>query len=474
MVLRSLSLSCLSLVVACAGTAVTRDVLRPIPEHAPRAVATDVRGTAREAARVPLDQQYAILAEVVRRFYRPMMQQARWIDPRPLAHQRTSEADSLVKENPDWALAIVEATNVRRVCPLNEANSQCRGMNGGVLRFSAPYALGASGDSALVFVRYAPVRFGVDSEMEFLMARYNGTWQIASRRTMPTIVATSGPKPDFSDPKIAFESLMETDRAFSTAAKTTDVVTGISNMFVGNVVLQSRGRLVRGVDSARAALASDTLNARSRASWTPVGGGVSSDGEHGFTYGYMTVTRPDGTTQPFKYLGYWVRGESGWRLAVYKRAFRGVGDVSLAPLPPSMPQRNLPRGDSATVHRYADELSLAEHAFSRDATPMGLGPAFAKWGAPDAINLGGQSVEIVRGPDAISKLVGASWQPGSTISWGPEQVIVSSTGDLGVSIGTIRVSSPATAERPAANQEVPFFTVWKRTWPTDPWRYVAE
>src|SRR5687768_17182262 len=130
MVLRCLALSCLSLVVACAGTAVTRDVLRPIPEHAPRAVATDVRGTAREAARVPLDQQYAILAEVVRRFYRPMMQQARWIDPRPLAHQRTSEADSLVKENPDWALAIVEAANIRRVCPLNEANSQCRGMNG--------------------------------------------------------------------------------------------------------------------------------------------------------------------------------------------------------------------------------------------------------------------------------------------------------------------------------------------------------
>jgi hypothetical protein len=474
MLLRNFSPICLSLLAGCAGTALTREVLVPIPEHAPRAVATDVRGTAREAARIAPDQQYAILAEVVRRFYRPMMQQARWIDPRPLGHQRARDADSLVKENPDWALAIVEAANVRRVCPLNEANAQCRGMNGGVLRFSTPYGVGATGDSALVFVRYTPVRFGVESEMEFLMARYNGVWSIASKRTLPAIVATSGPKPDFSNPQVAFESLMEADRAFASAAKTTDLVTALSSMFVGNVVLQSRGRLVRGVDSARIALAADTLNARSRASWTPVGGGVSSDGEHGFTYGYMTATRADGSTQPLKYLAYWVRGESGWRVAVYKRSLRAAGEVSLAQLPPSMPQLGLPRGDAATAQRYADELSLAEHAFSRDATPMGLGPAFVKWGAPDAINLGGQSVEIVRGPEAIGKLVGASWQPGSTISWAPEQVIVSSTGDLGVSIGTIKVATPATAERPAANQEIAFFTVWKRKWPTDPWRYVAE
>lgn len=471
---RFLSLTVLLLATGCAGTAVTREVLMPIPEHAPRAVAPDVRGTAREAARVPVDQQYTILAEVVRRFYRPMMQQARWIDPRPLAHQRTSEADSLVRENPDWALAIIEAANVRRVCPLHEANAQCQGMNGGVLRFSVPYAVGASGDSALVFVRYTPVRYGVESEMEFLMARRDGTWTIASKRSMPTILATTGPPPDYLNPRVAFESLMDADRAFSSAATTTDLVTAISNMFVRNVVLQSRGRLVRGLDSARIALASDTLNARSRASWTPVGGGVSSDGEHGFTFGYMTATRPDGSTQPLKYLAYWVRGESGWRVAVYKRSLRGPGEVSLAALPPSMPQRGLRRGDSATVQRYADELSLAEHAFSRDATSMGLGPAFAKWGAPDAINLGGQSAEIVRGPEAISKLVAASWQPGSFISWAPEQVIVSSTGDLGVSIGTIRAATPATGDRPAATQEVAFFTVWKRTWPTDPWRYVAE
>jgi hypothetical protein len=144
-------------------------------------------------------------------------------------------------------------------------------------------------------------------------------------------------------------------------------------------------------------------------------------------------------------------------------------------LPPSLPVRALPRGDASTVQRYADELSLAEHAFSKDAVAMGLGPAFEKWGAPDAVNAGGpNNAEFVRGPQAIARSVSAGVTPGSGISWAPDQVIVSSTGDLGVSIGTIHITAPATAGNTVATRDVPFFTIWKRAWPTDPWRYVAE
>jgi hypothetical protein len=216
-------------------------------------------------------------------------------------------------------------------------------------------------------------------------------------------------------------------------------------------------------------------NTRSRVDWTPIRGGVSSDGEHGFTFGYVTVARPDGSEQLGKYVAYWVRGDAGWRVAAYKRVPRAAGEVSLAMLPPSLPKRALPRGDAATVQRYADELSLAEHTFSRDAAPMGLGPAFEKWGAPDAVNTGGQnSAEFVQGPQAIARSVSAGAAAGGTITWAPDQVIVSSTGDLGVSIGTIHITAPATAGNAVATRDVPFFTVWKRAWPTDPWRYVAE
>src|SRR5688572_14330942 len=131
-------------VTGCAGTAVTRDSMRPIPEHPPRAVGSPgLRGTEQAASRLTPDQQVAVIGEVVRRFYRPMMAQARWIDPQPLAHQRTRVADSLARTNENRAIAIVEAVGVRRVCPLTEANSQCRGLRGGVLRFSPVYVVGS-------------------------------------------------------------------------------------------------------------------------------------------------------------------------------------------------------------------------------------------------------------------------------------------------------------------------------------------
>lgn len=468
-----------SAVAACAGTAVTRESFIPIPDHpAPASTRSDVRGSARAAARIAPDEQFLLMGEVVRRFFRPMMQQARWIDPRPLAHQRTAEADSLVPANEDWALAIADAARLQRVCPLNEGNVRCQGLAGGVLRFSPPYAIGGpaptGADSALVYVRYTPVSAGPVSELEFFMVRREGEWRIASKRSMPPVPVTAS-RGGVADPRESLDGLLAADRGFASAAVATDLVTALGNMFVANVVMQAPGGHVRGRDAAIQALAANADNKRSRVQWTPVFGGVSSDGENGFTVGYMSVTRPDGVVQPAKYVAYWVLGESGWRVAAYKRVPRPAGDVSLAMLPASLPVRALAKGDAATVQRFADELSLAERAFSNDAGPMGLGPAFAKWGADDAVNAGGASAaEFVRGPQAIARSVSAGLTPDVVITWAPEQVIVASTGDLGVSIGTIHIASAPTAGNAVATRNVPFFTIWKRRTPADPWRYVAE
>jgi hypothetical protein len=471
--------ACIGL-AACAGTAMTRETLMPIPDHPMRRNASaHIRGTERDAARIAPDQEFTILGEVVRRFYRPMMQQARWIDPKPLAHERSRQADSLMRPDPDWAIAIVDAARVRRVCPLTEANEQCRGLSGGVLRFSPPYAVGSlrdgHADSAIVYARYTPLSAGAEGEIEFFLVRRGGRWEIESKYSMPPMIAALPPRREITDPQEAVDSLLAADRAFAAAGKTLDPATAIANTFVSNVVMQWPSGHVRGRDSANKTLAGIPDNARSRVTWTPVRGGMSSDLQHGFTLGYMTTTRPDGTTQPGKYLSYWVRSESGWRVAVYKRLQGLAGAPSLSLLPPSLPTKGLPVRDEPTVQRYADELSRAEHEFSRDATPMGLGPAFVKWGAEDAMLTGGaRSVEFVRGPQAIAQSVTEGWTPGSVITWAPEQVIVSSTGDLGVTIGTIRVTTPAAADRPESTRTFPFFTIWKRAWPTDPWRYVAE
>lgn len=478
---RSSLIAVFTVATGCASTAVTRDSFRPVPDHpAPTRARGDVRGTPREAGRIAPADEFEILGEVVRRFYRPMMQQARWVDPRPLANDRTRQADTLQQGNFAWAQSIVDAAAVARVCPLTDANARCHGLAGGVLRFSRPYAVGSlisrryGADSALVYVRWSPLTEGIENEIEFFLARDADRWRLLSKRTMPPI--TDGAvRPASVDPREARDSLLAADRAFALAAMTTDLVTALSNMFVENVVMQAPGGHVRGRDAATQTLRSVADNARSRVEWAPAHGGISSDGRHGFTLGFMTVTRPDGSAQPGKYLSYWVRAESGWRVAAYKRVTRAAGDTFAVALPPSLPTRALPSGDDATVRRYADELSLAEHSFSKDAGVIGLGPAFEKWGAADAVNLGGATrAGIVVGPQEIARSVTSNIPPEIGISWAPEQVIVSSSGDLGVSIGTITLTTPAAEGRAASTREVPFFTVWKRAFPTDPWRYVAE
>jgi hypothetical protein len=455
---------------SCLQTAVTRETLRPIPEHPPRAdQPASVRGTEQAARRLPEAQQLEIVGQVVRVFYRPLMSQARWIDPRPLAHARTRLADSAAVPDPDWAIAIAQASGLRRVCPLDEANAQCQGRDGGILRFSRAYAVGAGmRDSALVYVQYTPRSYGVASEIEFFMTRRDSLWQITSRRSLPMEKAEGALSSEVVDTRRAAEELLAADRAFAQAAARTDLVSAISNMFLSNVVMRAPTGHARGKDAAIAALSADSANRRSRVEWTPVGGGTSSGGQDGFTYGYMTVTRPDGTVRLGKYLAYWVLRPGGWRVAVYNRTTRAPGDVSQAPHPLSIATRALPSGDSTALKRYADELSLAEHTFSRDAQSMGLGPAFAKWGAADAVNTGGgASAEFVRGPEAIARLVSAAYTPETKVEWAPTEVIVASTGDMGVTIGTIRITTTET-------REVPFFTIWKRAYPSDPWRYVAE
>ena len=288
---------------------------------------------------------------------------------------------------------------------------------------------------------------------------------LAGCRTSP---ASTRSVPDV-DPALAVNELIATDRAFADSAQRTDLVTALSAMFAENVVMGGTTHL-HGKAAAIAALRGNPENPTSKVAWTLIRAGISSDGLHGFTQGYVTTTRSSGTQLPGKYLGYWIKGPEGWRLAVYKRMGRPAGEVALALLDPSLPQRGLPSGERAQLRRYEQELKGAEAAFSGDATLIGLRPAFLKWGAPDALNVGG-SAEWARGNVAISQSAGLSGGPPGGIVWSSSEVIVAATGDLGVSIGYI---TPASGGLPAGGQGQPFFTIWKRANPGAPWQYVAE
>jgi ketosteroid isomerase-like protein len=275
-------------------------------------------------------------------------------------------------------------------------------------------------------------------------------------------------------PQSVVDELLAADRAFSAASAKTDLVSGLTAMFADEVVIPNPpDRFAEGKAAVVAMLRANADNARSRTEWTPVRGGVSADGQHGFTVGYMTLHRPDDTTLALKYLAYWVKRPEGWRVAAYKRSRAGEGSASHAMMAPALPaQLVAPSTDAAVIARHRESLDTAERAFSNEAQKIGLGPAFAQFGSADAVNLGGAGdAGIVVGAENIARTV-SNGQPadGSTLNWAPDRVIVASSGDLGVTIGMIHPNTPR-AGQPA---NFPFFTIWRRASPTAPWRYIAE
>ncbi len=277
-------------------------------------------------------------------------------------------------------------------------------------------------------------------------------------------------------PQSVADELLAADRAASVAGAKTTVIPALTAMFAPDVAMQAPVvGFARGLAAATEALRGNPDNIDGRIEWLPVRSGISADGQHGFTFGFMTLRRPDGTTVPVKYLAYWVKRDGRWEVAAYKRRLGPAGDVNTTVLAPSLPAQLQPvASDAATLAGHRQSLIAAEQAFSDEAQTIGIGAAFAKYGSADAMNMGGPNDAIfVMGADAIGKAVGGT-EPSSTspVNWSADSAIVASSGDLGVTFGYIRQNAPAGTS--PAQPPVPFFTIWRRANPTAPWRYVAE
>lgn len=165
---------------------------RGIVGEAPAVRDVPTRGDAAARAALTRDDELAIGSVIVTRFFRPSGGQARWLDPRPLGDVRDPTADAAAEPDDAWADALREATGHARVCVFDaDVADACRGRDGGVLRFSHPYAEGA--DGARVFVRWTPARsegaplpaLGQPSfEMVFAMERVGRGWRIATQRAI--------------------------------------------------------------------------------------------------------------------------------------------------------------------------------------------------------------------------------------------------------------------------------------------------
>ena len=271
------------------------------------------------------------------------------------------------------------------------------------------------------------------------------------------------------------ESLMEADRSFASRASRTDMVTALTAMFADGVIMPApAGVFSTGKNAVLVALRASPDAATSRVSWTPVRAGVSSDGEHGFTFGYLTQHKADSSKVAHKYMAYWVRDRGVWRVAAYKRARADTPPADMARMEPVLPFLiTKATSDAASLSALRRDLMAAEKAFSDEAQKIGLGNAFGKFGRDDAVNMGGPtSATFVVGAPAIGKLVGGADMNASPVTWSADTAFVASSGDLGITFGVIRPNNPpAGAPAPPGSS---FFTIWMRADAKSPWRYVAE
>lgn len=267
-------------------------------------------------------------------------------------------------------------------------------------------------------------------------------------------------------PVNAAEELALADRQFSADGAGANVADAIGAMLAPDALSPTpQGDFAKGKAAIVERLKANPSNANATAQWAPVRVGVSADGRHGFTYGFMTIRSPGQPDRRAKYLSYWVKQPEGWRVFGYKRAGSPEGEVATAIRAPALPARMIPiRPSVALRSKYSTSLAARETAFSNRARVAGLRQAFAEFGSADAMNMG-PGADFVYGHKAIA--AGLPDDVPSPVTWGPdEHVTVSSTGDLGVTFGFIRPIGSSTA--------IPFFTVWRRDRANDPWLYVAE
>lgn len=276
-----------------------------------------------------------------------------------------------------------------------------------------------------------------------------------------------------STPQQVADELLAADRAFAAASDKTDLVTGLSAMFAADVAMPVPGGYAFGSQKAVDALNANPANRGSKVVWEPARVAISADGKHGFTAGFMMITRADGSVALAKYLAYWEKQSAGWRTLVYKRvpAKTAPVDEKVTYLLPAALTSS--KGDAAAIERERDSLSNAEKSFAAEAQQIGLGAAFRKYGSPDAINLGGpNTVTFAWGNEEIATLVGQN-EPaaGSSVNWGPDRTIIAASSDFGVTIGYITPNKPGPDGKTAPPQ--PFFTIWKKD-AAGAWRYIAE
>jgi ketosteroid isomerase-like protein len=264
----------------------------------------------------------------------------------------------------------------------------------------------------------------------------------------------------------ARDSLFVLDQTRGDSVAARGAIDGSLALFSPNIVyLRSGVPVVYGRDAARTLFAAGPVAGPQ--TWQPLGGGVSYDLRHAYTFG-VAANAAGSAMRLERYIAYWTR-ERGqpWRVAAYVEV-NGVPARELALSadqlsPPAAVPILRPMAD------YVQSVRVTDSLFSDLADRMGTGYAFANTAAPDGVLFGPS--QLVIGPKAIDEYFRAQ-PPGTSLSWRPVYAIVANSGDLAFTVGeSIRTGRSASG---AAEQRFgKYLTVWQKQ-RDGSWKFVVD
>jgi ketosteroid isomerase-like protein len=275
-----------------------------------------------------------------------------------------------------------------------------------------------------------------------------------------------------SDAEAAHDELLRADLGRGDSVARLGLPDGLAANLTDDVVYLRGGLpIVRGRSAVRAIAAAESLSAPFAVRWQPVRAETSRDGKNGYSYGYTIVSTSAGASPAIRvdrYIAYWRRLPEGWRIAAYAETY-GTPPAAVALTPAAaagaLADVPMPRGTGPL-----EAIRSADANFSRAAAQLGTGEAFGRYAADDAQIFSGPG-EFISGPRAISASFGPPTEK-NTLVWHPVAGDVSSSGDLGFTVGNA-VFTGYREDGAKIERFSKYLTVWKRQ-RDGSWRYVVD
>jgi ketosteroid isomerase-like protein len=123
------------------------------------------------------------------------------------------------------------------------------------------------------------------------------------------------------------------------------------------------------------------------------------------------------------------------------------------------------------IAKWKQEIVDTEHAFAEMAKTDGIPKAFTTFAAEDVVLL--REGNLIKGKVELKESYAKKIPSGNeTLTWSPDFVDVSSSGDLGYTYGKYTYNSTDSAGNVVSNEGI-FHTVWKRQ-PDGTWKFVWD